>query len=693
MVCVSASGYLLQLCISPEQKKYSILLEANAIVEKILQMYCKSFQRIQNDDQLFESYEMIIQSVLYELQTIGKIRAKNSDPYLLDIENSAYKVLDALKNAMSHVHFINSLIRSLSHKYTTDQMKRKSLMLIMHILTDGMSDEATKDAALHQCIHDAVGTIVSIIKDKDGQSEMSRQIALETLSSFVKRFGAQYHEIFLQAISPTIDLVTDTEVPGVRGMALVSIASFISSMKSAIIPMLPQIIECIISGSKSGLESDVEEQTPEMLDLSASLTALQALCQTLASFLAPKMADILQIVLHENVVSSPDPKMEALGHACRDGIAMSVPARLLTGPLSDVLNKILDDHVDQKNTLSILMMLKILAAMISRMDSTEVATYSGSVFSMILKGLDIRRTWNSSSPSDIYDIESASVSCMLQLVLKLNESKFKPLFFRLLEWATTSPAGEACPSDARKIAFFNVINILTENLKSIFTSYFNPVLNSIREIISDSSPGQGEKGEVVLLQLVTMRALARCFMYDTSGFLNETTFEKLLDPLVHLLTHESTSLQEITTDESRLKEEYGIGEDVVINAILSQSPGWMKETLGIFTQTVIACMSQMTTASGMGNNGEARWRPLHHAVLMATRSHVADSRCAALEIVLSICNTLQEEYLTLLPEALPFLSELLEDEDSRVEKRTVEVLKTMETVSGEDLKQYLTSAQ
>ena len=79
-------------------------------------------------------------------------------------------------------------------------------------------------------------------------------------------------------------------------------------------------------------------------------------------------------------MSSSDPKVKAIGQACRDGIAASVPARLLAGPISDVLNKILNDHVKDENELSILMVFKILSTMISRMDSTEVATYNGSVF-------------------------------------------------------------------------------------------------------------------------------------------------------------------------------------------------------------------------------------------------------------------------------------------------------------------------
>ena len=41
------------------------------------------------------------------------------------------------------------------------------------------------------------------------------------------------------------------------------------------------------------------------------------------------------------------------------------------------------------------------------------------------------------------------------------------------------------------------------------------------------------------------------------------------------------------------------------------------------------------------------------------------------------------------PQTLPFLSELLEDTDSRVEARTKDVLRALESISGEKMDQYL----
>ena len=60
-----------------------------------------------------------------------------------------------------------------------------------------------------------------------------------------------------------------------------------------------------------------------------------------------------------------------------------------------------------------------------------------------------------------------------------------------------------------------------------------------------------------------------------------------------------------------------------------------------------------------------------------------------LQTIASLVNRLAEEYLTMLPEAIPFLAELLEDTDQRVEARAQEVVKLLEGVSGESLDAYM----
>jgi hypothetical protein len=76
-------------------------------------------------------------------------------------------------------------------------------------------------------------------------------------------------------------------------------------------------------------------------------------------------------------------------------------------------------------------------------------------------------------------------------------------------------------------------------------------------------------------------------------------------------------------------------------------------------------------------------------VLLVTRNDSALCRIAALETIANLVSRLREEYLALLPEALPFLSELMEDSSPAVEARTQELIKQLEELSEESLQDYL----
>jgi len=76
-------------------------------------------------------------------------------------------------------------------------------------------------------------------------------------------------------------------------------------------------------------------------------------------------------------------------------------------------------------------------------------------------------------------------------------------------------------------------------------------------------------------------------------------------------------------------------------------------------------------------------------VLMSTRSDDPVERRRALEVVLQLVGRLGEEYVMLLPEAMPFLAELLEDPELHIQNGTRELLRKLEEITGENFDEYL----
>lgn len=76
---------------------------------------------------------------------------------------------------------------------------------------------------------------------------------------------------------------------------------------------------------------------------------------------------------------------------------------------------------------------------------------------------------------------------------------------------------------------------------------------------------------------------------------------------------------------------------------------------------------------------------------MTTRDDDARVRRRALQVLVDLVGKLGEEYVVFLPEAMPFLAELLEDPELSIQNSAKHLLKTLETVSGESLDEFLRS--
>lgn len=99
---------------------------------------------------------------------------------------------------------------------------------------------------------------------------------------------------------------------------------------------------------------------------------------------------------------------------------------------------------------------------------------------------------------------------------------------------------------------------------------------------------------------------------------------------------------------------------------------------------VVGCLTALATASG----NEQLWKPLNFAVLEACGNKRSEVRKAGISCLLSIIETIGEEYMVLLPECLPVLSELLEDEEE-IAGMAKECVRQGEDLLGESLEDSL----
>lgn len=103
------------------------------------------------------------------------------------------------------------------------------------------------------------------------------------------------------------------------------------------------------------------------------------------------------------------------------------------------------------------------------------------------------------------------------------------------------------------------------------------------------------------------------------------------------------------------------------------------------TSEVIPVITGLAIAADSANHHKG----LNGAILQYMRSDIALIRLAAVQCEYSLTERLGEEWLALLPEMLPFISELQEDDDEAVEQETQRWIGKIEDILGESLNAML----
>ncbi|KAL8224035.1 hypothetical protein R6Q57_019510 [Mikania cordata] len=409
------------------------------------------------------------------------------------------------------------------------------------------------------------------------------------------------------------------------------------------------------------------------------LVTVEAVIDKLGGFLNPYLGQILELViLRPQYANDSSSKLKLKADAVRKLITEKVPVRLLLPPFL----KIYSESIKFGDS-SLSITFQMLGSFISTMDRSSISAFYLNIFGVCLLALDIRHQ-HPASVKNITAVEKDVINAMVVLTTKLTENMFKPLFIRCVEWSENVEQKDDLrhANIDRAVSFFCLIQKLVSSHRSLFVPYFKYILDGLVRHLTDdvAKPGLTRKKKAKLMnsdiyksqenyslsvgkwhvRALILCSLHKCFLYDTGNleFLDSSNFHVLLKPIISQLGVDPPSSLEHHHDVPSVDEV----DDVLVS-----------------------CIGQMAVTSA----SDLLWKPLNHEVLMQTRSEKVRTRILGLRIVKYLVENLREEYLVLLPETIPFLGELLEDVDMNVKLFAQEILKEMETMSGESLRQYL----
>ncbi|KAG0209950.1 HEAT repeat-containing protein 1 [Mortierella sp. GBA30] len=615
-----------------------------------------------------------------------------------------HDVLDKVHILLSLPSFVKIMVALFEHKDVT--IRRKAMVLFNQKISNVPGSPAAVPAVYQEMVVGVSENLKKVVEadQVDGATAeevaISKQTALLCLSTIVRQFGAS-HPAEMAKIVPVIIgphglLHTNEQV---KASCLVCLTFMCQELGVRVVPFLPKFMPVVLSiltstlsstnaAAAAAAEADTKKSSrynnSVLLQL-AVVSHLETLIKVLPQFVSPYVTKILAGTLHPVLAGyegKDASKVQILekNKMLLAEMAVHIQPRILLPPVLGYYETAVKDGKD-----SLLALLGLVSQTINAMPRDVIAVHYKQIFKFFLGAFDYRRVHGEDKErrTSVGAVEDAVIDAFMQLVMKLNETLFKPLFLKSLDWATTElQVAKASFKDmqARLVFFYKLLNALLEQLKSIVTPYYGYVVDNVIEALTGyakkakgTSSYEDEDEDELKVDGVAIKkrdmdelwpwmvsSLQKCFLHDNDGLWNADRFEKLLHPLVNQLL-------------------------VTANVVESEKDDadW-KSYENRMNTYLVPCLGQLAVTL----SNDALWKPLNYQVLLKTREDDRHIRLSALKVLQEFYKRLGEEFLILLPETIPFLAELMEDDDHEVEALTQQVIADIEVYLGGSLQKY-----
>ncbi|XP_062428148.1 HEAT repeat-containing protein 1 isoform X3 [Rhea pennata] len=621
----------------------SQLLTSQSFVKKIVE--CEETEELQKLEQ------RLLEEVLHYINTVASSVEGNTDKptakFWRVLLNKSYDMLDKV-NALLPTETFIPVIRGLM----TNQLpsvRRKAMDLLNNKVQQRTRWQKNQIRQLLELVPELIAIVQCKRKEEEEEQAINRQTALFSLKLLCKGFGTENPVPFIPVLKTAIDLISSAkEEKNVIGSALLCIAEVTCTLKAQAIPQLPRLMPALLKTLKSKKELISSE-----IYLLSAVTALLKVAETLPHFLSPYLLDcLLQVVRLEKIMVEfgPSSQISLRVTSLKTILATKLAPRILLPAITKCYGEVANT---KKNCLGPLM--NVLKEHIMVMEKEHLISHQSDLTAFFVKALDFRTEHAQDDLEEVGKTETYIIDCLISMVMKLSEASFRPLFFKLFDWSKTE-----CTLKDRLLTFHRLADCIADKLKSLFTLFaghlvkpFAETLNQVNISKTDEAFFDSENGteKSCLLLQFTIDCLHKLFLFDTQNFLSKERAETLMMPLVDQL-------------ENTLGGDEKFEERV--------------------TAHLIPCIAQFAVAMA----DDSLWKPLNYQILLKMRHASSKVRFAALLALLEVAGKLKENYLVLLPESIPFLAELMEDECEEVEHQCQKTIQQLEVILGESLQSY-----
>lgn len=505
---------------------------------------------------------------------------------------------------------------------------------VFRSLEQRVSQAKSSDSESQQVFIDVLPNCALFIRED--QPVATRHAAISCIDQISEKYGKTDRAAVLQAAEQIAGPAALGHADkSLENISILCLASMVEILGDECIPILPNVL----SQTLQYVSLAVKHGTSDPEIPSAAFGLFNAILDQLPWMLS---ASYLDQALEFAALAASGTKQEQIESNLIQDFSGLIAKKVNAGELFAAIERTWA-NVRGHGVEALYYHLKVLHQAIQQHTKATVTKNAQTLFAVLLEAFDLRRLFSQSDAGneDHTELYTLVDDLALDMTLKLNDATFKPLFIRLVDWATKElPKKDTDGRTLRGMSLFSFSLTLFERLKSIVTSYSSFLLESASEQLL-RSPVSGTH-ERQLLDLV-LQTLSSSFNHDQDDFWQSPAhFEAVANPLVSQLKNASSQSQ---------------------------------------PEQVIPTITDLAAAAASPEHHKA----MNTRIMSYMRDEEASVRLAAVKCERSITERVHFDWLSLLPEMLPVISELQEDDDEDVERETLRWVQQIEEITGENL--------
>lgn len=322
------------------------------------------------------------------------------------------------------------------------------------------------------------------------EDQISKHAAIACIDRICETYGRKDIPVVLQAARIISgDSCLNSPDNKLNTLTLLCLSSIIEIVKEAVVPVIPQMVPKVFRL----LHSSVEAGSDQVELHNAAFTLLSALLAHVPFMISEEYLDRILVLSAESRAEFQDSDQT---HVIRGQalllIGKNIDLANVVGSLQRTWATAIENDIP-----AVQQALSMLSNSVKAAAKSRVIKKADQISAFLLQAFDLRRiqftnrSEDSYTDTDVAEIEQTINSIAIEIIYKLNDTTFRPIFLHLIDWATKCQGVKSFnlskAQTLRKTTLFNFLAHFFRTLKSIVTSYGTHIVEPTIAVLTEIS--------------------------------------------------------------------------------------------------------------------------------------------------------------------------------------------------------------